>query len=68
MMHVQRALACANRTAPTKTSELIMQLDVVPFPRSMVPGGRLDVAGVSFIVPATAIPGTSLCVALPLHR
>jgi len=65
LMHVQRALACVNRSGLSKT-ESVLQLDIVPLPLSAVPGGRLDVAGVSFKLPALAVPGSSLCVALPV--
>ena len=76
LMHVQRALACVSR-APSrpdprggdpKSDQLMLQLDIVPLPLSAVPGGRLDVAGVSFLLPPSAVPGASLCVALPLNR
>ncbi|KAL1524375.1 hypothetical protein AB1Y20_019271 [Prymnesium parvum] len=66
VMHVQRALACVNRNTLSK-SDNFLQLDIVPLPFDVAPGGRIEVAGVAFVLPQNAVPGSSLCVALPTN-
>lgn len=65
VMHVQRAIAVVNRGQQRRADSSLLQLDIVPLSPDAVPGGRVDVSGVPLLLPPYAVPGTSICVALP---
>lgn len=65
IMHVQRALACVNRGELSKMDNFL-QLDIVPLAMTVVPGGPIEISGITLRLPSSAVPGSSICVALPM--
>lgn len=65
IMHVQSALACVNRGELSKMDNFL-QLDIVPLAMTVVPGGPIEISGITLRLPSSAVPGSSICVALPM--